>query len=439
MGQLFACMFLKFWNQEGNSVLKYFVDTTEALLSMALLTGLLWFYASTFCGKKGTVCTAAGLLSGLAGAGIMAWLKNTTKLIDTSIWTLRLFAISLAALLLFFIFSALHKKITNISEWVISILSGVMIIIAEVYALPDVFAYPYNILLVEKSVLSTAFIFKSIGILLGFLLIFLAGLSAGKGLQRLEHKKALLVLNLALIVNALRQITMCLRIMLTKRMIQNHTLFGDVSFFKIAQFSSNHESWFVYGILLVTLTIPVILFIKSMHVNEPYKTPAEHRKIRKKWLVTRRWAGFFSACLVMSVLNITVIKAAANKEVELSPVEDAPVIDGNVCVSFEQVEDGHLHRFAYTTENNVTIRFIVIKKPNSSSYGIGLDACDICGETGYYEKDGQVVCNLCDVVMNINTIGFKGGCNPIVIPYAIENGKILVPVDGLVEFEKEFK
>ena len=85
------------------------------------------------------------------------------------------------------------------------------------------------------------------------------------------------------------------------------------------------------------------------------------------------------------------------------------------------------------------IRFIVIKKPNSSSYGIGLDACDICGETGYYEKDGQVVCNLCDVVMNINTIGFKGGCNPIVIPYAIENGKILVPVDGLVEFEKEFK
>ena len=41
--------------------------------------------------------------------------------------------------------------------------------------------------------------------------------------------------------------------------------------------------------------------------------------------------------------------------------------------------------------------------------------------------------------MNINTIGFKGGCNPIVIPYSIENGKILVPVDGLVEFEKEFK
>ena len=141
----------------------------------------------------------------------------------------------------------------------------------------------------------------------------------------------------------------------------------------------------------------------------------------------------------LSLPNLTELPAIRNREVELSPVEDAPVVDGNVEISFEMVEDGHLHRFAYTTENNIAVRFIVIKKPNSSSYGIGLDACDICGETGYYEKDGQVVCNLCDVVMNINTIGFKGGCNPIVIPYTIQNGKILVPTDGLSEFEKEFK
>ena len=81
----------------------------------------------------------------------------------------------------------------------------------------------------------------------------------------------------------------------------------------------------------------------------------------------------------------------------------------------------------------------MIKKPNSKSYGIGLDACDICGETGYYEKDGQVVCKLCDVVMNISTIGFKGGCNPIVIPYEIKNGQIIVPISGLLEYEREFK
>ena len=128
-----------------------------------------------------------------------------------------------------------------------------------------------------------------------------------------------------------------------------------------------------------------------------------------------------------------------NQEVELSPTEECELRDGACYIPFEQVDDGSLHRFAYTTDSGTAVRFIIIKKPNSQAYGIGLDACDICGETGYYEKNGQVVCNLCDVVMNINTIGFKGGCNPIVIPYDIHDGNIVVPVDGLVEYESEFK
>ena len=139
------------------------------------------------------------------------------------------------------------------------------------------------------------------------------------------------------------------------------------------------------------------------------------------------------------MVTFTTLDAVANREVPLSPVEDAKIEDGYVIVPFEQVDDGHLHRFAYVTENDIQIRFIVIKKPNSSAYGIGLDACDVCGETGYFEKDGQVVCKLCDVVMNIQTIGFKGGCNPIVIPYEIRDGQIFVPLDGLTEHEKMFK
>ena len=315
----------------------------------------------------------------------------------------------------------------------------IIVIGALMYALPTVLSYPYNILSDGKSVLSTTFLTKCIGIIFGMILVFLAGLAINKGMARLEPKKALLLMGLGLGVNAIRQIIMYLRILLTKRIISNVKFGENFSIFKIVQFSSNHEQWFIFGGLFVAAAIPIILWVKSLHVNEPYNTPAEHRKIKKKWIVTKRWASLVMACVVLSGVNITILKAAANKEVELSPVEDAEIADGNVVVKFEQVEDGHLHRFAYVTDNNIQIRFIVIKKPNSSAYGIGLDACDICGETGYYEKDGQVVCNLCDVVMNINTIGFKGGCNPIVIPYTIENGSILVPIDGLLEYEKEFK
>ena len=123
-----------------------------------------------------------------------------------------------------------------------------------------------------------------------------------------------------------------------------------------------------------------------------------------------------------ATLNMSAVKAYANRPVELSPVEECELRGDSLYIPFAQVEDGHLHRFAYKTDKGISVRFLIIKKPNSSAYGVGLDACDICGETGYYERDGQIVCKLCDVVMNINTIGFKGGCNPIVIDYSVESG-----------------
>ena len=51
--------------------------------------------------------------------------------------------------------------------------------------------------------------------------------------------------------------------------------------------------------------------------------------------------------------------------------------------------------------------------------------------SGYYEKDGKVICKLCEVAMNIATIGFKGGCNPIPIDYKVSNGTLTVPISAL--------
>ena len=66
--------------------------------------------------------------------------------------------------------------------------------------------------------------------------------------------------------------------------------------------------------------------------------------------------------------------------------------------------------------------------------------CDICGETGYYERgEGQVVCKLCDVVMNVNTIGFKGGCNPIPISYEVADGNLVFALADIIAGEREFK
>ena len=415
-------------------MLKYFVMTCEALLTAAILTGACMGFAGTTFRKTGKTILLIGTLLGVLSAGVMAYLKNATRLIDTSLWNMRNFIAAGVILILFWVLSALRRPMKRAGDVlppaVLSLLPALVIF----YALPDVLAYPYVILLTEKSVLSTNFLLKTIGIVLGILLCILIVSAVERGFDRMKKPLGFLFLNLLLLVNTARQLTVVLRIMLTKRMIaSNHTMFS------IAKFSSNHDNWFTFAVIGIAAVIPLLLILQNVKITESYHNPAEHRKLRKKRRLTMQWSAVILTCMVFSVLNLTAVKAVANREVELSPVEDSLIEDGNVVVRFEQVEDGHLHRFAYTTEKGTKIRFIVIKKSNSSAYGIGLDACDICGETGYYEKDGQVVCNLCDVVMNINTIGFKGGCNPIVIPYNISNGSIYVPIEGLMEYEKEFK
>jgi uncharacterized membrane protein len=84
------------------------------------------------------------------------------------------------------------------------------------------------------------------------------------------------------------------------------------------------------------------------------------------------------------------------------------------------------------------VRFIVIKK-NETSFGVGLDACDICGPTGYYERKDEVICMLCDVVMNKNTIGFKGGCNPVPLAFTIREGSLVVRCEDLDNERGRFK
>jgi uncharacterized membrane protein len=260
------------------------------------------------------------------------------------------------------------------------------------------------------------------------------GLGTFKVAKALSANVVLGALSVLMIINEIRQMGSVVSILLSKRYIaSNHLLFV------YARDVINYSNLFVYAALVVAAVLAIILIVKSMNVNEPYENRAGLRKIKAKWRGYRRWCIDVLVCFVLAIFSMTALKTLTSQVVELSPIEDAIIKDDAVYVSFDQVSDGHLHRFGYTTDNGVTIRFIVIKKPNSSSYGIGLDACDICGETGYYEKNDQVVCNLCDVVMNINTIGFKGGCNPIIIDYSIADGNIIVPIEGLVEYESEFK
>ena len=416
-------------------MLTYLVKTTQELIMAGIVIGLIFAYARVKCYRPAGRVLMTGFIAGLAASVIMGHVKNTTDLIDTVKWNFGMFAISIAAYVLFLLLTArqLREDSGTARKGIVYFCLAAIIFVALFYVVPDVVGYPYTFHATEQTFLSTGFLYRLIGWALGIILSIVAGIAVNRCAGRADEKLLGTVAKLVLLVYSCRLASAGLQAMLARRIIKsNHTLFV------IAKYTSNYSNVFIYAVMLLAAIIPAVLCIRSLHVNEPYSNPAQHRRIRIKWINIRKWSATIAVCFVLAVLNLTVVFAYDSRAVELSPVEDSIIEDDCVKVSLDQVSDGHLHRFAYVTENGKQIRFIVVKKTNGSSYGVGLDACDICGETGYYEKDGQVVCKLCDVVMNVNTIGFKGGCNPIVIDYSVSGGYISVPIEGLLEHESQF-
>ena len=403
----------------------------------ALLCGMIHGY-TRIAGRKEErriVWILAGL--GLVCSLIITWFRNATNLIDSAILNGVVYLISLTAfvVLLLTTFKPFRNREGGILRKISWAALGLLYFTIIVYAAPTVWAYPYQELLAEKTIVSTEYLMNMIGVTEGLILSILVFLAAEKCVMRFTPDGILPVLKLELLLNAMLRLAGLFSVLLQKRIVlSNHTMFT------YSVFAKTRTDWFIYLSMVPLGLAAFLLWIRSFRQNEPYRNPAEHRQIRAKWRNIRRWASMAVVVCLLAVSTMTVVEAMSKADTTLSPIEEASKVDDeNVYVSFDLVADGHLHRFAYETENGVAIRFIIIKKPNSSSYGVGLDACDVCGETGYYERDGQVVCNLCDVVMNISTIGFKGGCNPIVIPYEVSSGQIIVPIKGLLEYESEFK
>ena len=189
----------------------------------------------------------------------------------------------------------------------------------------------------------------------------------------------------------------------------------------------NHEAVFTIAAGLALCAVVFLTWLASRSIPTVGANPAEGRARSRLY---KSMAGTAALGYLCGALLITVGVAYGSQEIELSPPESFSVVDDQVSVNLADISDGHLHRFEYTTSGGVKVRFIVIQK-SGSSFGVGLDACDICGPTGYYEKDGKVICKLCEVAMNIATIGFKGGCNPIPIDYKVSNGTLTVPISAL--------
>lgn len=161
------------------------------------------------------------------------------------------------------------------------------------------------------------------------------------------------------------------------------------------------------------------------------------RKARWTAQRERMWMALSCTAAGFFILAITAEFIYAKSTTELSVAIPVQVQNGVARIPVATVGGGQLHRFSIESEG-VTVRIIVIRRPDQSLVA-AFDACEICGNQGYYQKGPNVMCKNCASAIFIPSIGVRGGCNPIPLDSAAEGEQLVILADKLLGGMKLFR
>lgn len=423
---------------------------TQDLFLAVTLTALIHILLSRLFGRRGRIIHGIALGVGVLASVALAIVKYNTNLIISSHWNHYIYAVLLALtlliLLLTILFGRKENRRTAAGGTLLSLAGALYSATLIFYSLPGVLLYPFSFNTMGQGYLSSYYLVRMAGWLGALVLLFVY--------SRLLSRCALYIMPygaLPVMVNAglLSFAVYCFGRFFVPWVNRAKWLKWPVKYTDAAygwigdwmMFTANFSMLFIWVMAGIAVLLAVLLFRQGTIIKEPYDNPAQHRKLKARNRHWRRVAAGVLVCAALCTVIMTVVKTNDTKQVELSAPESYTVDQeaGVILVPIENVSDGHLHRFEYKTEKNINVRWIVVKKPGSASFGVGLDACEVCGNAGYFERSGQIICKRCDVVMNINTIGFKGGCNPIPMPYEVKDGNLVFKLSDIIAGEKEFR
>jgi FTR1 family protein len=167
-----------------------------------------------------------------------------------------------------------------------------------------------------------------------------------------------------------------------------------------------------FFVTIVALAALMMLFDAKR--REPLPALASSAQRRKAAWSARRERLWMASVYVFSFLFIAMLTAEfvyAKSQSALSPATEVTFTNGQTTIPLAQVSDGDLHRFE-AQENGVAVRFWLYQKPDGKIATV-FDACEICGAVGFYKSANGVVCKNCSAPINPQSVGAKGGCNPI--------------------------
>lgn len=405
-------------------MLKIFIKVMEAGVGFSFIMGLALGYLSTENFKSkykiifGTVFV--GTLSAIISS-IIREIPNFVNRSALSFWSMVPIVIAFIGIIIFYF---LKEKSSIYKNIFVSFLS-LYIIASFFYYMPALFVQLNNFVYYGESVVSTMVLYRIIGYVFAVVLMILSSIAIFKIVRRVDKIYRDKILMISLSIWGINQIFIVLQRLYAVDLIPR-----SASVFNTIAWVINHAHYIGFSLMIFLIILPIILYLNNMKVKETFKNPAELRKKKYNMRCNRNLAKFLLILIVINVFSLTYLRAYSGREIQLSEPEEYEIDNDMIVIPLSELEDMKLHRYQYTASDGVHMRFFLIKK-SQGSYGVVLDACEICGPSGYYERGNDVICKLCDVIMNRGTIGFKGGCNPIPIPYIVHDEKIKINTQDL--------
>src|SRR5580704_11687746 len=163
--------------------------------------------------------------------------------------------------------------------------------------------------------------------------------------------------------------------------------------------------------------------------DDPAINPAERRMREWEFRRQRRWSFAAAILCILVVLSLAAEFVYARAINAPHPARMLIAENNQVRIPLSDLTDSSVH--FYTAEvNDAVIRFIVMHRADGD-YVTALDACEICGWSGYRQEGQNVVCRNCGATIYIPSIGDSGGCNPIPVKSRVDNGEVIVDLSAL--------
>lgn len=233
-------------------------------------------------------------------------------------------------------------------------------------------------------------------------------------------------------------------------LMQKHP-FISVSFADLADFLASDRSALTLTLLFI-MTPPLLILAQIFSAPDPLVGGVQAGAQRRSRVAFFRKELIYQTAPVLTAFVLLVILLHA-VNISLNPLYDPPPIpireSGSEAVlkisladRTGDFSDKKVRKYVYYYGNRQVI-FIAMLKPDGS-VGVALDECEICRPAdwntdakGYAQRGEHLVCKYCMTPIATSTLNNPGGCNPIPLPFKVNDNTIEITLNDLTNTYKK--